>query len=189
MFQKLNFKLKKYLNILLFIYSFGILFSNESILNYETELELHNDGSLFIIENITVKAEGNKIQRGIMRNFPTKYNTLNIPTPINNKPKIEIRSKQPTEFTAPAKRFSRNTLAVLGDVASNITCECPHHLTELVIGLSNFEDYSAECVSKSPDDAELHAYLQSTTAKCRASMEEALEKVAIAEGIDFKTLG
>ena len=58
-----------------------------------------------------------------------------------------------------------------------------------MIGLSNFEDYSAECVSKSPDDAELHVYLQSTTAKCRASMEEALEKVAIAEGIDFKTLG
>lgn len=114
---------------------------------------------------------------------------LNIPIPINNSPKVEIQPKRPVEFTAPAKRFSRNTLAVLGDITSSIACECPHHLTELVINLSNFEAYSAECVNKSPEDAELHAYLQSTTASCRAAMEEALEKVAIAEGIDFEVIG
>ena len=65
--------MKKHINIFLFLYSFGILFSSERILNYYIELELDNNGSLSIIENITVKAEGNKIQRGIMRDFPTKY--------------------------------------------------------------------------------------------------------------------
>ena len=84
--------------------------------------------------------------------------------------------------------FSEAQLAVLGDISSSIACECPQHLTELVNGLSNFEDYSAECVSQSPKDAELHTYLQSVTANCRASMEEALEKVAIAEGINLDEL-
>ena len=65
--------MKKHTNIFLFLCSFGILFSSERILNYYTELDLNIDGTLFIIENITVKAEGNKIQRGIMREFPTKY--------------------------------------------------------------------------------------------------------------------
>ena len=172
---------------------------DEHVLRLVEELRrITNSRRIIIIYSYARSADIKRINDGITSTMKAPValeelfniiSLLNTPTPINNKPKIEIRSKQPTEFTAPAKRFSRNTLAVLGDVASNITCECPHHLTELVIGLSNFEDYSAECVSKSPDDAELHAYLQSTTAKCRASMEEALEKVAIAEGIDFKTLG
>ena len=119
------------------------------------------------------------------------FNTISLvdlPIPNNNETKIEVKSEQPIEFTAPAKRFSRKTLAVLGDISSSIACECPQHLTELVTGLSNFEDYSAECVSQSPKDAELHTYLQSITANCRASMEEALEKVAIAEGINLDEL-
>ena len=65
--------MKKHINIFLLLYSFGILFSSERILDYYTELDLNKDGSLYIIEKITVKAEGNKIQRGIMREFPTKY--------------------------------------------------------------------------------------------------------------------
>ena len=69
MYQMLNFNIK----IILFLCFNGLLFSKEQILKYETELSLNKDGSLFIIENITVKAEGNKIQRGITREFPTKY--------------------------------------------------------------------------------------------------------------------
>ena len=98
---------------------------------------------------------------------------------------VQIKSTTPMVFTAPARKFSKKSLAYLGTISNSIDCECPHHLTELVINLSNFEDYSAECVNRSPEDAELHAYLQSTTANCRASMEEALEKVALAEGIDI----
>ena len=61
MFQMLNFNLK----LILFLCFSGFLFSKEKILQYETELSLNKDGSLLIVENITVKAEGNKIQRGI----------------------------------------------------------------------------------------------------------------------------
>ena len=65
----LNFNIK----LILFLCFNGILFPKEQILQYDTKLSLNKDGSLFIIETITVKAEGNKIQRGITREFPTKY--------------------------------------------------------------------------------------------------------------------
>ena len=114
--------------------------------------------------------------------------SFKISVPDNEDQNVQIRSEKPVEFTAPARKYSRKTLAHLATISSSIACECPHHLTELVINLSNFEDYSSECVNKSPEDAELHAYLQSTTANCRASMEEALRRVAEAEGLDINSL-
>lgn len=83
----------------------------------------------------------------------------------------------------PARRYSQSTLARLANTSSSIDCECPHHLVGLVVNLSHFEDYSASCANRNAEDAALHAYLQHTTAKARAMMEEALERVAIAEGL------
>ncbi len=45
----------------------------ERILSYHTEVEIHRDGSLDVIERITVRAEGRQIRRGIYRDFPTRY--------------------------------------------------------------------------------------------------------------------
>lgn len=85
--------------------------------------------------------------------------------------------------TAPPRRFDD---AVLGDVAglsSTIACECPQHLAEILIRLTQFEAYSADCRQRSPADAELHAYLQQVAGQARASFETALERVAIHEGL------
>ena len=49
--------------------------------------------------------------------------------------------------------------------------------------LSNFEAYSADCESRSPEDAELHAYLQRVAGASRALFEVALERIAIQEGL------
>lgn len=84
---------------------------------------------------------------------------------------------------APPQRFDD---AVLGDVAglsSTIACECPQHLAEILIRLTQFEAYSADCRQRSPADAELHAYLQQVAGQARASFETALERVAIHEGL------
>lgn len=178
------------------ILEFGVI--DEHVLRLVDELRnITNSRRVVVIYSFARSVDIKRINDDITRTMKAPvtleeiFNTISLlhsPVQIDS-PKIEIQSKQPTEFTAPAKRFSRNTLAVLGDITSSIACECPQHLTELVVNLSNFEDYSADCVSKSPEDAELHAYLQSTTASCRASMEEALERVAVAEGIDFDKLG
>jgi DNA-binding transcriptional MerR regulator len=76
--------------------------------------------------------------------------------------------------------------AVLGDVAglsSTIACECPQHLAEILLRLTEFEAYSADCRQRSPADASLHAYLQQVAGQARASFEKALERVAIHEGL------
>ncbi len=47
--------------------------ADERILSYDSELAVQADGSLMVTENITVRAEGNNIRRGIYRDFPTTY--------------------------------------------------------------------------------------------------------------------
>jgi hypothetical protein len=49
------------------------LAAQERILSYDTEIAVRADGSLDVAENITVRAEGSSIRRGIYRDFPTKY--------------------------------------------------------------------------------------------------------------------
>ena len=85
----------------------------------------------------------------------------------------------------PAPQLSLQALARLASTASTIRCECPHHLAEIVMSLRAFEDYSAECENRSPEDAALHRYLWRSTAQARALFEEAIERVADAEGIDL----
>ena len=85
----------------------------------------------------------------------------------------------------PARRFSSAQLTTPGRASTEIDCECPHHLAQLVGDLTAFEIYSASCENRDDQDAALHRYLHQTTARARALIEEALERVAIAEGIDY----
>jgi len=80
-------------------------------------------------------------------------------------------------------RFDEPTLAELSGASRTIECECPRHLVDLVMNLGGFERYSAECASRSPSDARLHLELQRAAALARSIMEQALERVAIAEGL------
>ena len=45
----------------------------ERILNFTSYIQISSDGSMTVTENITVYASGNKIKRGIYRDFPTRY--------------------------------------------------------------------------------------------------------------------
>ncbi|MCP4367402.1 MAG: DUF2207 domain-containing protein [Deltaproteobacteria bacterium] len=65
------------------VYIFGILAlfftevtlarETERILNFTSQIKISSDGSMTVTENITVYASGNKIKRGIYRDFPTRY--------------------------------------------------------------------------------------------------------------------
>ncbi|TCO80669.1 MerR-like DNA binding protein [Plasticicumulans lactativorans] len=83
----------------------------------------------------------------------------------------------------PARRYDTDALERIAATTPSLACECPHHLVDLVNSLAAFEDYSAACEHRNPDDAVLHAYLHATTAQARALMEEALTRVARAEGL------
>ena len=85
----------------------------------------------------------------------------------------------------PPRRFSQAQLAALANVSSDIECECPHHLAELVGDLTAFEIYSANCASRDDEDAALHRYLHQTTAQARVLIEKALQRLAEAEGLRY----
>jgi hypothetical protein len=83
----------------------------------------------------------------------------------------------------PPRRWDDAALADFAGLSSTIACECPRHVAELLMQLSHFEAYSAECRQRSAADGELHAYLQQLAATSRARFEAALEHVALHEGL------
>ena len=86
-------------------------------------------------------------------------------------------SLESTASPAAARLFNDRELACLASQSTAIACECPTHLAELISRLLHFELYSAECESRSDEDAALHAYLHKTTSRARNMMERALVRV------------
>ena len=95
----------------------------------------------------------------------------------------ETPAEEASDVTIPPRRYSPDELSKLASRSSAVQCECPKHLVDLVISLSAFEEYSGACEDRNADDAALHAYLHVATAQVRAKIEEALTRVARAEGL------
>lgn len=51
----------------------GQAIAKEEILSFDSHIHIHDDSSMSVTEEIKVRAENNKINRGIYRDFPTKY--------------------------------------------------------------------------------------------------------------------
>jgi len=85
--------------------------------------------------------------------------------------------------SAPARLFDDEALVQLAAASNTVACECPRHIAELVRLMSDFETYSGECSHRSPADAELHTHLQRVAGTARALFEQALLRVAQAEGL------
>ncbi len=92
------------------------------------------------------------------------------------KPAIDVE-------TVPPRRWDDAALADFANLSSTVACECPRHVAELLIQLSSFEAYSAECEHRNVADAELHAYLRQVATASRARFEAALQHVALHEGL------
>jgi len=87
-----------------------------------------------------------------------------------------------TSGLSPA-RYSHAQLGKLQQIASKVDCECPNHLSALLQSLLDFERYSKNCESRSSEDAEVHRLLYESTARARAIMERALDRLIEHEGI------
>ncbi len=94
-------------------------------------------------------------------------------------------SESSTSVTIPARKYSDQVLQKISGISTNVLCECPRHVAEIIAQLASFEQYSQECLNKSAEDAHLHAYLSSVSGSARALFEQALEKIARHEGIDL----
>lgn len=87
---------------------------------------------------------------------------------------------------ASPRKYSDQVLKRVANIPTNVLCECPKHVAELITQLANFESYSQDCLSRNSDDAHLHAYLKVISGSARALFENALEKIAEHEGIELQ---
>jgi MerR family transcriptional regulator, light-induced transcriptional regulator len=83
----------------------------------------------------------------------------------------------------PARKYSNETLDRVAGISTDVLCECPRHVAELLAQLGNFEEYSQECLNNSDKDAHIHATLAAISGSARALFERALEMIAAHEGI------
>jgi MerR family transcriptional regulator, light-induced transcriptional regulator len=90
------------------------------------------------------------------------------------------------EYKAPARTYTNNQLIGLSSTSSVIKCECPQHLSSMVIKLVQFEHYSSECIDRYEKDAELHAMLGNMAGHARSILEQALSKIVSAENLTLK---
>ncbi len=88
----------------------------------------------------------------------------------------------------PPRKYSDQTLLRMAGISTNVLCECPKHVAELIAQLASFEQYSQECLNNSLEDAHLHAQLSAISGSARALFERALEMVAEHEGISLESL-
>jgi len=64
--------MRRFAACLLFLVAFAAS-ADERILNFHSEIRVLQDGWIEVTETIRVRAEGNRIRRGIYRDFPTEY--------------------------------------------------------------------------------------------------------------------
>jgi DNA-binding transcriptional MerR regulator len=85
----------------------------------------------------------------------------------------------------PPRKYDDIELMRVAGISTNVLCECPKHVAEIIKQLASFEQYSRECLNNSTQDAHLHSYLSTVSGSARALFESALERVAKHEGIDL----
>ncbi|MGF6182420.1 DNA-binding transcriptional MerR regulator [Massilia sp. UYP32] len=91
--------------------------------------------------------------------------------------------QEPVAAAVAPPRFADEDLANIAAAGNRLTCECPRHLTELLMMVGSFERYSQHCASRNPEDAALHAELALASGRARVVLEAAMERLAIEEGL------
>ncbi|MBN2676176.1 MAG: DUF2207 domain-containing protein [Alphaproteobacteria bacterium] len=87
------------ISFLILLSSLSVGHATERILSFKSDIQIQKDASLLVTETIQVKAEGDKIKRGIYREFPTHYTDrhgLNFKTTFDVK--NVLRDGQPENF-------------------------------------------------------------------------------------------
>jgi DNA-binding transcriptional MerR regulator len=80
-------------------------------------------------------------------------------------------------------RWDDAALMDFASLSTTVACECPRHVAELLMQLTHFERYSAECAHRNASDAQLHTFLQKVAAESRTRFEAAVEQIALHEGL------
>jgi len=87
--------------------------ADERILEYRSDIQVHENGELTVTETIRVQSEGKKIVRGIYRDFPTRYkDRLGNYVKVDFHPVSVLRNSEPEAWHT--ERRSNGTRVYMG---------------------------------------------------------------------------
>jgi len=96
--------MRRFAVCLLFFVAFAAS-ADERILNFHSEIRVLQDGWIEVTETIRVRAEGNRIRRGIYRDFPTEYyDKLGNRYEVDFRPLAVLRNNLREDFHAQKDR-------------------------------------------------------------------------------------
>jgi len=75
-------------------------------------------------------------------------------------------------------QYDATTLADWSTRKTDIACECPAHVAELLLRLQQFEAYSADCEHRNDADRQLHEQLHHLSGTARMLLERAMHLLA-----------
>lgn len=75
-------------------------------------------------------------------------------------------------------QYDAATLADWSTRKTDIACECPAHIAELLLRVQQFEAYSAGCEHRSDEDRQLHEQLHRLAGRARLLFERAMQLLA-----------
>ena len=138
--------------------------------------------------NTTTKKKLSKMN---INSFQAPISIEHLKTEIRNLVKTHSETKSKVDklnlqAVAPKRIYSTKQLIELSSASSTIKCECPQHLSSIVIKLLQFEAYSDECITRYKKDAVLHKLLGNMTGHARSILETALTEVITAENISLR---
>ena len=106
-------------------------------------------------------------------------------TILSHDDRIAHTIPEPSIKATTPPRYSTETLLQLSQMKSAVYCECPSQLADLLLNISAFENYSAQCASRSPEDAELHKRLERDAAQARMVLETSMAELIRQENLLF----
>jgi len=94
-----------------------------------------------------------------------------------------LPAPEPAAEPVAPRRFDEQALAAITAAGNRLSCECPRHLSDILMMVGSFERYSAQCASRNQEDARLHRELELASGRARMVLEAAMERLALAEGL------
>lgn len=82
----------------------NIALADERILSYHSDILVRPDGWIEVKETIRVRSEGNRIRRGIVRNYPVRYeDRLGNNVVVLYEPKSVLRNGDREDFNSESR--------------------------------------------------------------------------------------
>lgn len=150
----------------------------------ETTIIIYSFAKRSVIEEL--RSRNRQVMRGPLKMQDLRTALVNlIVRDMTARPKAPTQPIVP-DTAPPAGLFTAEQMARLQEIQSAVDCECPNHVSDTIISLQGFENYSKQCENKDDADARMHEFLYRAAGHSRALMEHAMQELCKFEGIDLE---